>query len=152
MREKFNTEQPQRGEISIETNMLNINKKLSGCYRRVLIFLLAVVGVCLIAGGVVYQRVGGIEGIRYWMAERALNGVENHLKSENRPDGISEEQVVTVFTSVREANRNRETNLIALYDVLKSYQTEFHTKKPSTPEVEALLEKLRQTILTDIIK
>lgn len=117
-----------------------------------MIFLLAVVGVCLIAGGVIYQRVGGIEGIRYWMAERALNGVESHLKSENRPDGIAEEQVVNVFASVREANRNRKTNLVELYDVLKSYQTEFYTKKPSTPEVAAFLEKLRQTILTDITK
>ena len=132
--------------------MLNINKKLSGCYRRVLIFLLAVVGVCLIAGGVVYRRVGGVEGTRYWMAERALNGVEKHLKSGNRPDGIPEEQVVIVFGNVREANRNRRTNLTALYDVLKSYQTEFYTKKPSTPEIEAFLNRLSETILTDTLK
>ncbi|MYK17832.1 hypothetical protein F4055_06615 [Candidatus Poribacteria bacterium] len=133
--------------------MLNINKKLSGCYRRVLIFLLAVVGVSLIAGIIVYRQIGGVEGTRYWMAERALNGVEKHLKkSENRPDGISEQQIVTVFMNVREANRNRRTNLTALYDVLKSYQTEFYTKKPSTPEVETFLEKLRQTILKDTVK
>lgn len=129
--------------------MASLNKKLSGCYRRVLIFLLAVVGICLIAGGVVYRRVGGTDGTRYWMAERALNGVEKHLKSKNRPDGISEEQVVAVFAEVREANRNRRTNLIELYDVLKSYQTAFYTKKPSTPEIETFLEKLRQTILRD---
>lgn len=132
--------------------MQSINKKLSGCYRRVLIFLLAVVGVCLIVGGVVYRRVGGVEGTRYWMAERAMNGVEKHLTSKNRPDGISEEQVVAVFASVREANRNRRTNLPALYEVLKSYQTAFYTKKPSTPEVEAFLAKLRQTIFKDTIK
>ncbi len=132
--------------------MLNINKKLSGCYRRVLIFLLAVVGVCLIAGGVVYRRVGGVEGTRYWMAERALNGIEKHLKSDNRPDGISEEQVVTIFASVREANRNRRTNLTALYDLLKSYQAEFYKKKPSTPEIETFLRKLNETILRDTIK
>ena len=132
--------------------MLNINKKLSGCYRRVLIFLLAVVGVGLIAGIVVYHRVGGVEGTRYWMAERALNGIEKHLTSKNRPDGISEEQVVTVFASVRQANRNRRTNLPELYDLLKLYQTEFYTKKPSTPEIETFLEKLGQTILKDSIK
>ena len=129
--------------------MASLNKKLSGCYRRVLIFLLAVVGICLIAGGVVYHQVGGTDGTRYWMADRALNGVEKHLKSKNRPDGISEEQVVAVFAEVREANRNRRTNLIELYDVLKSYQTAFYTKKPSTPEIETFLEKLRQAILTD---
>ena len=132
--------------------MLNIHKKLSGCYRRVLIFLLAVVGICLIASGIVYRRVGGFEGTRYWMAERALTGVEKHLKSGNRPDGISEQQIVIVFTRVREANRNRRTNLNALYDVLKFYQTEFYTKKPSTPEIEAFLESLSQTILTDTLK
>ena len=132
--------------------MLNINKKLSGCYRRVLIFLLAVVGICLIAGGVLYQRIGGIEGTRYWMAEQALNGVENHLKSKNRPDGISEEQIISVFTGVREANRNRRTNLTALHNVLESYQTEYHTKKPSTPEIETFLQKLGQTIIKDTTK
>ena len=133
--------------------MLNINKKLSGCYRRVLIFLLAVVGICLIAGIIVYRQIGGVDGTRYWMAERALNGVEKHLKkSENRPDGISEQQIDTVFTNVREANRNHRTNLTALYDVLKSYQTEFYAKKPSTPEVEVFLQNLRQTILKDTLK
>ena len=132
--------------------MLNINKKLSGCYRRVALFLLAVVGVGLIAGVVVYRRVGGGEGTRYWMAERALNGIEKHLTSDIRPDGISEEQVVTVFASVREANRNRRTNLPELYDLLKSYQTEFYTKKPSTPEIQTFLGKLNQTILNDTIK
>lgn len=117
-----------------------------------MIFLLAVVGICLIAGGVIYQRIGGVEGTPYWMAERALNGVEKHLKSKNRPDGISEEQIISMFANVREANRNRRTNLTALYDVLKSYQAEFYTKKPSTPEIETFLEQLRQTILTDTIK
>jgi hypothetical protein len=129
--------------------MASINRKLSGCYRRVFIFLLVIVAISLIAGGLVYQHFGGTEGIHYWMAKRALNGVEKHLKSKNRPDGISEEQVVAVFAEVREANRNRRTNLIELYDVLKSYQTAFYTKKPSTPEIETFLEKLRQTILRD---
>lgn len=132
--------------------MLNLNKKLSGCYRRVLLFLLAVVGIALIAGGVVYRRIGGVEGTRYWMAERALNGIEKHLTSKNRPDGISEEQVVTVFANVREANRHRRTNLPELYDLLKSYQTEFYAIKPSTPEIVTFLEKLGQTILKDSIK
>ncbi len=132
--------------------MLNINRKLRGCYRRILIFLLAVVGVCLIVGVVVYRRVGGIEGTRYWMAERALDGVEKHLKTQNRPDGISEEQIVIVFGRVREANRHRRTNLGELYDVLKLYQTEFYTKKPSTPEVEVFLKELSQTVLQETLK
>ena len=132
--------------------MANTNKKLSGCYRRVLTFLVVVVAVSLIAGGVIYQRVGGPEGARYWMAERALNGVEKHLKSKNRPDGISEDQVVAVFANVREATQKRKVNLTSLYRVLKSYQTEFHNRKPSTPEAQTFLIELERIILKDAIK
>ena len=132
--------------------MANTNKKLSGCYRRVLTFLLAVVAVSLIAGGVIYRRVGGPEGGRYWMAERALNGVEKHLKSKNRPDGISENQVIAVFANVREATQQRKVNLTSLYRVLKSYQTEFHNTKPSTPEIQTFLIELEKTVLKDAIK
>ena len=132
--------------------MASTNKKLSGCYRRVLTFLLAIVAVSLIAGGVIYRRVGGAEGARYWMAERALNGVEKHLKSKNRPDGISEDQVIAVFANVREAIEQRKVNLTSLYRTLKSYQTEFHTTKPSTPEIQAFLIELERAILRDAIK
>ncbi len=132
--------------------MASTNKKLSGCYRRVLTFLLAIVVVILIAGGVIYRQVGGPEGARYWMAGRALNGVEKHLKSKNRPDGISEDQVIAVFATVREAAQKRRVSLIPLYEVLKSYQTEFHTTKPSTPEVQTFLIELEKTIIKDTIK
>ena len=132
--------------------MASTSKKLSGCYRRVLTFLLAVVAVSLIAGGVIYRQVGGAEGARYWMAERALNGVEKHLKSKNRPDGISENQVIAVFSNVRESVQQRKVNLTSLYRILKSYQTEFHNTKPSTPEIQAFLIELEKTILRDAIK
>ena len=132
--------------------MVSINKKLSGCYRRVLTFLLVVVAVSLIAGVVVYRRVGGPEGGRYWMAERALNGVEKHLKSKNRPDGISEDQIIAVFANVRDATQRRKVNLTSLYKTLKSYQTEFHTTKPSTPEIQVFLIELEKTILRDAVK
>ena len=132
--------------------MVSTNKKLSGCYRRVLAFLLAVVAVSLIAGGVIYRRVGGPEGGRYWMAERALNGVEKHLKSNNRPDGISEDQVIAAFANVREAIQQRKVSLTSLYRVLKSYQAEFHNTKPSTPEAQTFLIELEKTILRDAIK
>ena len=125
-----------------------ISRKLSGCYRRVLTFLLAIVVVSLIVGGLVYRQVGGREGAHYWMVERALNGVEKHLKLEDqRPDGIPEEQIVENFQRVREATRKRQVNLTALYEVLKSYQTEFNEKKPSTPEVQAFFRTLQGTIL-----
>lgn len=132
--------------------MANTNKKLSGCYRRVLTFVLAVVAVSLIAGGLLYRRIGGPEGGRYWMAERALNGVEKHLKSKNRPDGISEDQVIAVFANVRVATQKRKVNLTSLYRILKSYQTEFHNKKPSTPEVQVLFQELEKTILREAVK
>ena len=127
-----------------------ISRKLSGCYRRVLTFLLAIVAISLIAIAVVYRQVGGPEGARYWMAEQALNSIEKHLKSEDqRPDGIPEKQIVENFQRVREATRKRQVNLTALHEVLKSYQTEFNEKKPSTPEIQAFLQKLGSTILVE---
>ena len=132
--------------------MTSTNRKLSGCYRRVLTFLLAVVAVSLIAGGLLYRQIGGTEGTRHWMAERALNSIEKHLKSKNRPDGISEDRVILVFANVREAVQQRRVNLTSLYKVLKSYQTEFHTTKPSTPEAQVFLVELEKTILKDTVK
>lgn len=127
-----------------------ISRKLTGCYRRVLTFLLAIVAVSLIGGTVVYYQVGGPEGARYWMAERALNSVEKHLKSEDqRPDGIPEEQIVENFQRVREAIRKRQVNLTSLHEVLKAYQMEFNEKKPSTPEIQTFLGSLDSTILVD---
>lgn len=128
--------------------MATIRKKISGCYRRVLIFLFAIVAVGLIAGGLVYWQIGGYDGARYWMAELALSGIEKHLKSEDRrPDGIPEEQIVGSFQRVREATQRRQVNLVSLYAALKSYQTEFNVKKPSTPEIQAFLRTLEGTIL-----
>ena len=125
-----------------------ISRKLTGCYRRILTFLLAIVVVSLIAGGLIYRQVGGFEGAHYWMVERALNGVEKRLKSaDQRPDGIPEEQVVENFQRVREATRKRQVNLTSLYEVLKAYQTEFNTKKPSTPEIHEFFRRLAGTIL-----
>jgi len=128
--------------------MTSINRKLSGCYRRVLLFFLTLVAVGLIAGGFAYRRVGGVQGVQYWMAERALNGVEKHLLK-NRPDGIPEEQVVTLFQSVREAIGNQQVDLTRLYETLKAYQSAFHTTKPSTPEVEQFFGKLTQAIFSN---
>ena len=137
--------------------MASITTKLSGCYRRVLIFLLAIVAVTLIAGAFVYTRVGGVEGLRHWMAERALNGVEKHVLT-HRPDGIPQERIVTQFASVREAVRNRHVDLEQLYDALKSYQTAVaglqrtpvgSSTKLSTPEVERFLAVLAQAIVQE---
>ena len=128
--------------------MATIRKKISGCYRRVPVFLLVIVAVSLVAVGVIYRQVGGAEGARYWMAGHALNRIEKHLKSEDRrPDGISEEQVVESFQRVREATQRGQVNLVSLYAALKSYQAAFNVKKPSTPEIQAFLQTLEGTIL-----
>ena len=127
-----------------------INRKLSGCYRRFLTFLLIIVAGCLLVSVFVYWQVGGPEGARYWMAKHALGNIEKRLNSaERRPDGITEEQIVESFQSVREAIENRQVNLMSLYTVMKDYQTEFHAKKPSTPETQEFLRKLEGTILKD---
>ena len=130
--------------------MTTINKKLSGCYKRVLTFLFVIVVVGLAIGVLVYRQVGGLEGARHWMAEYALGNVEKHLKAaDQRPDGISEQQIVESFQRVREAIEKRQVNLMSLYTVLKSYQTEFNVRKPSTPEIQTFLQNLGNTILED---
>ncbi len=132
-----------------------IAQKISGCYRRVLIFLFLILIVSIGIGLFVYNRVGGVEGMRYWVAVRALNGTEKLLIT-NRPDGVPQETVVEQFKDVRNAIHNRQIDLKLLYDLLNSYQTKFHnaglsTEKiePSTPEVETFLIKLRETIVRD---
>ncbi len=127
--------------------MASINRKLSGCYRRVLIFLIGVVALGLAVGGFAYYRLGGLEGMRHWMAGRALNSTETHLLT-NRPDGISEEQIVREFQRVRTAISKRQADLPQLYETLSAYQTSFHKIKPSTPEIERFLAFLVQTILS----
>lgn len=124
-----------------------INRKLSGCYRRLLTFLLVIIAGGLLFGVLVYRQVGGTEGARYWMAKHALGNIEKRLNSaERRPDGIAEEQIVESFQNVREAIENRQVNLMSLYTVMKDYQNEFHVKKPSTPETQEFLRKLEGTI------
>lgn len=132
-----------------------IAQKISGCYRRVLIFLLIILIVIAGIGVILFNQVGGTEGLKYWTAGRALNGTER-LILKNRPDGIPQEDVETQFETVRVAIGNRQIELKLLYDMLKSYQDKFHNPglssekvKPSTPEIEEFLTNLGQTIVPD---
>ena len=122
--------------------------RLKGCYRRVLSFLLLVALIVVATGIFVYMQFGGVEGARYWMAERALNRVEEHLLK-NRPDGVSETEVRSQFQSVRTANTDRRTNLIRLYWALKAYQKKFQNTKPSTGEAIEFLSNLESAILSE---
>ena len=130
-----------------------IAQKISGCYRRVLLFLIIIVMVGIGAGAIIYNMIGGAEGLRYWTASRAVAGTEKLLIG-NRPDGIAKETVEKQFEEVYEAIGTRLIDLNALYDLLKSYQEKFNNpsltpieNKPSTPEVEEFLQKLDATIL-----
>lgn len=132
--------------------MSRIAEKISGCYRRVLIFIFLVLIVSVAVGAFLYNRVGGKEGLHYWMAERALNTTEKVLQA-NRPDGIPKDNVESQFKRVRDAIKARQINLPLLYESLNSYQDKFQSTglsdekiKPSTPEVEEFLIKLEQTI------
>ena len=121
--------------------------KLKGCYRRIAVFLTIVALTILVGGLVVYQLAGGIEGGRYWMAGHALNRVKAQLL-QNRPDGISETDIESRFEIVREANKERQTDLIQLYQVLRAYQTQFQKTQPATGEVVEFLTQLESAILS----
>lgn len=129
-----------------------IAQKISGCYRRVLLFLIIFVMVGIGAGAIIYNMMGGTVGLRYWTASRAVVGTEKLLIG-NRPDGIAKETVEKQFEKVYEAIDNRSIDLKALYDLIKSYQEKFNNpsltpieNKPSTPEVEEFLQNLDATI------
>ena len=129
---------------------------LQGCYRRVVTATLVVAIVIFAVGILLYQRLGGLEGARYWMAGRALNAVEAHLLTKapddnwlRKPDGVSAEEVRFQFKLVREATEDRQTDLIRLDRVLTEYQSKFQKTKPATSEVIEFLDNLEATILSD---
>ncbi len=132
-----------------------IAQKISGCYRRVLLFLVIILIVGVGVGTIVYYSMGGMEGLRYWMASRAVKGTEKIL-IENRPDGIPKETVETQFQDVYDAIKKKQIDLKALFSLLQSYQEKFNNpsltqieNKPSTPEVEKFLTDLNTTIFTE---
>lgn len=131
-----------------------IAQKISGCYRRVLIFLFASIFICAGLGVLAYNLLGGAEGLRYWTAMRALNGTEKHLLT-HRPDGVAEETIIQQFKVMQEAIDSQSIDLEALYQTIKAYQDKFYIPglsvklKPSTPEVLEFLSQLNQTIIPD---
>ena len=124
-----------------------ILNKLKGCYRRVLIFLIAIVIISVVGSVFVYRSIGGREGARYLVAGYALNKVEEQVQK-HRPDGVSKAEIEQTFKKVREANKNRQADLIKLDGVLRAYQTQFKETKPSTGEVTNFLRHLEATLVT----
>ena len=130
--------------------------KLQGCYRRVLIFVLVVMMLAFAVGIFLYQRLGGLEGTRYWMAGRALNGAEAHLLKKapdgnwfRKPDGVSEGDVNSQFEKVREAIDDRRVDLIQLDRVLRTYHAKFQKTKLSTQEAIQFLNNIEAVIFSD---
>ncbi|RKU24662.1 hypothetical protein C6497_17770 [Candidatus Poribacteria bacterium] len=134
---------------------MSLAERISGCYRRVLIFLISILVLGFAAGAFIYNRVGGKEGLHYWTVERALNNIEKSIQ-DNRPDGISQDTIDSQFQQIRNAIDNRQIDLIILYNTLNIYQEKFQGPglsvekvKPSTPEVEEFLIRLQSAILTE---
>ena len=126
-----------------------------GCYRRVVTTGLIVVIIIAVVGALLYQRLGGPEGARYWMAERALNAVEAHLLMKapdgnwlRKPDGVSAEEIRSQFERAREATVNRQANLIRLNQILREYQAQFQNTRPATNEVIQFLNAIEGTIVS----
>ena len=122
--------------------------KFLGCYRRVLIFLFVVLMIILVPTWYIYQKSGGVNGLRYWMAGRAIDVVENHFLN-NRPDSLSVDQIRGQFALVREASSRREVDLNRLYQLLDSYQERFQNSKPSIDQASQFMKGLRLTVLSD---
>lgn len=126
-----------------------------GCYRRMVTTGLVVVIIIAAVGALLYQRLGGPEGVRYWMAERALNAIEAHLLMKapdgswlRKPDGVSVEEIGSQFERVREATVDRRTDLIRLNQILREYQSQFQNTQPATSEVLKFLNAIEGTIVS----
>ena len=126
-----------------------------GCYRRVATTGLIVAIIVAVVGALLYQRLGGPEGARYWMAERALNAVEAHLLMKaadgnwlRKPDGISAEDIRSQFERVRKATIDRQTDLIRLNQTLRDYQSKFQNTQLATSEVIEFLNAIEGTIVS----
>ena len=127
-----------------------------GCYQRVAMTGLVIAIIIAVVGVVLYQRLGGTEGARYWMAERALDAVEAHLLMKapdgnwlRKPDGISAEGIRSQFNRVREAIADRRTDLIRLNQILREYQSKFQNTRPATNEAIEFLNAIEATILSE---
>lgn len=126
-----------------------------GCYRRVVTTGLIVVIIIAAVGVLLYQRLGGPEGARYWIAERALNAIEAHLLTKapdgnwlRKPDGVSAKEIRSQFERVRKATVDRQTDLIRLNRILRDYQSKFHHTQPATSEVIEFLNAIEGTIIS----
>ena len=126
-----------------------------GCYRRVVTTGLVAVIIFAAVGVLLYQRLGGPEGVRYWMAERALNAIEAHLLMKapdgnwlRKPDGVSAEDIRSQFERVREATTDHQTDLIRLNHILREYQSRFQKTQPATNEVIQFLNAIEGTIVS----
>ncbi len=126
-----------------------------GCYQRVAATGLVVAIIIAAVGVLLYQRLGGLEGARYWMAERALNAVEAHLLMKapdgnwlRKPDGVSAEEIGSQFERVRKATADRQTDLIQLNQILREYQSKFQNTQPATSEVIQFLNAIEGTIVS----
>ena len=114
-------------------------------YRRLFTFL--AIGLLVLALGlmIAYRQLGGIEGARYWIAGKALDAIEAHAL-DNRPDDISEDQVKAHFQVVRQANKERESDLAKLYLILRYYQANYWQTKPSNTQARQFLAELMTAI------
>ncbi len=127
-----------------------------GCYQRVATTGLVVAIILAVVGGLLYQRLGGVEGARYWMAEQALNAVEAHLLMKapdgnwlRKPDGVSAEAIRSQFERVRKATADLGTDLIQLNQIFREYQSKFQNTQPATSEVIEFLNAIEGTILSE---
>ena len=126
-----------------------------GCYRRGATTGLVVAIIVAVVGILFYQRLGGTEGARYWMAERALNAVEAHLLMKapdgnwlRKPDGVSAEDIRSQFERVRKATVDHRTDLIQLNQILRAYQSKFQNIQPATSEIIEFLNAIEGTIVS----
>lgn len=117
---------------------------LKGCAMPIVVFITIVAAIFLYLS----MKTGGYEGVKRWIANKALSGVEASILKK-LPTGISAEQVKLEFDAIKKANRQRNVDLEKLNEALLKYQRKVGKAPPSAKQVEELFSGMRGAIIAE---
>lgn len=115
---------------------------LKGCAMPIVVFITIVAAIFLYLS----MKTGGYEGVKRWIANKALSGVEASILKK-LPTGISAEQVKSEFDAIKKANRQRNVDLEKLNEALLKYQRKVDQASPSAKQVEELFNDMKASII-----
>ncbi len=124
-------------------------QKRRGCRSKLLtygtIFLVLTVAFTVIA----YRKIGGSEGFKRWLANQTLGSIEKQIIAKKLYE-VPEDELKNTFKQLKKANSQGQTDLVKLYQILRTYQQRFKDREPSVDDVNEFLEQLHSTVISDL--